>query len=100
MAADITKQQLMFSLIEVWKKGEQTQQEFCKEKELNYPQFQYWLRRYKQAVEPESGQSSFTQVKFKPQPIASGSLELVFPDGRKLIFHQPVDAVFVRSLIQ
>jgi len=100
MAADITKQQLMFSLIELWKKGDQTQQEFCKEKELNYPQFQYWLRRYKQAVEPESSQSSFTQVKLKPQPIASGSLELVFADGRKLIFHQPVDVAFVRSLIQ
>jgi hypothetical protein len=100
MAADITKQQLMFSLIEVWKNGDQTQQDFCKEKELDYQQFQYWLRRYKQTVEPNSSQSPFTQVKVRTQPVSTGALELVFPDGRKLIFHQPVDAAFVRSLIR
>jgi|SRR5690606_1664661 hypothetical protein len=100
MAADVTKQQLMFSLIEVWKKGDQTQQDFCKEKDLDYQQFQYWLRRYKQTVEPGSSQRSFTQVKFKTQAVTTGATELVFPDGRKLIFHQPVDAAFLRSLIQ
>lgn len=100
MAADITKQQLMFSLIEVWKKGDQTQQDFCKEKELDYQQFQYWLRRYKQTLAPGFSQTSFTQVKVKTQPVTRGALELVFPDGRKLIFHQPVDVAFVRNLIQ
>src|SRR5690606_16019803 len=100
MAADISKQQLMFSLIEVWKKGDQTQREFCKEKELDHQQYQYWLRRYKQTIEPGSGQSSFTQVKLKTQALTAGALQLVFPDGRKLIFHQPIDASFVRSLIQ
>lgn len=100
MAADITKQQLMFSLIEVWKKGDQTQQDFCKEKELDYQQFQYWLRRYKQTIEPGLTQGQFTQVKLRTPVVTSGALELVFPDGRKLIFHQPVDAAFVRSLIQ
>lgn len=100
MAADITKQQLMFSLIEVWKNGSQTQQDFCKEKDLNYQQFQYWLRRYKQTTEPDSSQPSFTQVKLKPQQVTTGATELVFPDGRKLIFHQPVDVAFLRSLIQ
>ena len=67
MGSGLTKQQLMVSLIEVWKKGDQTQQEFCKEKELDYQQFQYWLRRYKQTVEPGSSQTSFTQVKIKSQ---------------------------------
>lgn len=100
MAADITKQQLMFSLIEVWKKGYQTQQEFCREKELDYQQFQYWLRRYRQVNEPGSTQTQFTQIRVRTQSVSSGALELVFPDGRKLVFHQPVDVAFVRSLIQ
>lgn len=99
MAADITKQQLMFSLIEIWKKGEQSQQDFCKEKDLDYNQFQYWLRRYKQLNSPGESISGFTQIKVK-SPVSNGSMELVFPDGRKLIFHQPVDAAFVRSLLQ
>lgn|SRR5690606_10514014 len=100
MAADITKQQLMFSLIEVWKKGDQTQQEFCREKELDYQQFQYWLRRYRQVNEPGSTQTQFTQIRLRTQAVTSGALELVFPDGRKLVFHQPVEVAFVRSLIQ
>jgi hypothetical protein len=98
MAADITKQQLMFSLIEIWKKGEQSQQEFCKEKDIDYNQFQYWLRRYKQLNSPGESISGFTQIKLK-SPVSNGSVELIFPDGRKLIFHQPVDGTLVRSLL-
>ena len=97
--ADQVKQQLMFSLIEVWKKGEQTQQEFCKEKDLDYNQFQYWFRRYKQAngISPQA-KTSFSRIKMNQQPTAS-SMEIVFPDGRRIIFHQPVDAAFLRSLL-
>lgn len=96
--ADQVKQQLMFSLIEVWKKGEQSQQEFCKEKDLDYNQFQYWLRRYKLAngigSEPRP---SFARMKV-PASTAS-SMELVYPDGKRIIFHQPVDPSFLRSLL-
>ena len=99
MATDLTKQQLMFSLIEIWRKEGKTQQEFCKEKELDYHQFQYWLRRYKQSHEPEQVQPGFTQVKLMPQSLNTASMELIFPDGRKLVFHQPVDATFLRNLL-
>lgn len=98
--ADQVKQQLMFSLIEVWKKGEQSQQEFCKEKDLDYHQFQYWLRRYKQAngigSEPRP---SFARVKVPIGLSRSSSMELVYPDGKRIIFHQPVDPTFLRSLL-
>lgn len=98
--ADQVKQQLMFSLIEVWKQGGQTQQEFCKEKDLDYNQFQYWLRRYKQAngimSEPKA---SFTRIKVSTEASKASSMELVYPDGKRIIFHQPVDPSFLRSLL-
>jgi hypothetical protein len=101
MAADLTKQQLMFSLIEIWKQSNHSQQEFCREKELDYHQFQYWLRRYKRVNESRSEVSppGFTQVRIKERVVNSAAVELVFPDGRKLVFHQPVDAAFLRSLL-
>jgi hypothetical protein len=39
-------------------------------------------------------------VTVKKQPVVrSGTLELVYPDGRRLIFHQDVDPSFVRALL-
>jgi len=31
--------------------------------------------------------------------LRAGGVELVYPDGRKLVFHSPVDASFLRSLL-
>jgi len=98
--ADQIKQQLMFSLIEVWKKGEQSQREFCKEKDLDYNQFQYWLRRYKQANGIVSKpRASFARIKVPVGLSTASSMELVYPDGKRIIFHQPVDPTFLRSLL-
>lgn len=98
--ADQVKQQLMFSLIEVWKQGEQSQQEFCKEKDLDYNQFQYWLRRYKQAngmiSEPKP---SFSRIKLSTESSKLSSIEVLYPDGKRIIFYQPVDPSFLRSLL-
>ena len=98
--ADQVKQQLMFSLIEVWKKGEQSQQEFCKEKDLDYSQFQYWLRRYKLAngIVSET-RPSFARINVPGELSKASSMELVYPDGKRIIFHQPVDPTFLRSLL-
>jgi hypothetical protein len=98
---DHTTEQLMFSLIEVWKGSTQTQQEFCKQKDLDYQKFQYWFRKYR-AVHSEDKTDSkfFRQLKLKtPVQFNGPGVELIFPDGRKVIFHQPVDASFLRTLL-
>lgn len=101
LSSDQTLQQLMFSLIGIWKASGKTQQDFCKEKDLEYNKFQYWFRKYKRVSMPARSQpDSFISVKVKEVvPSPHGAMELVFPDGRKLIFHQPVEASFMRSLL-
>lgn len=98
---DQTTQQLMFSLIEVWKGTGQTQQEFCKQKDLDYHKFQYWFRKYRAVHSLNKTDSKFfKQIKLKtPVPSAPSAVELVFPDGRKLIFNQPVEVSFLRALL-
>jgi hypothetical protein len=95
---DNTLQQLMFSLIEVWKSSGKTQMEFCKEKDIAYHKFHYWFRKYSRQGS-ESAAGSFTRIKVNAQPAKSGFIELIYPDGRKLVFNQAVDVGFLRSLL-
>jgi hypothetical protein len=96
-STDGTTQQLMFSLIEVWKSSGKTQKEFCQEKDLAYHKFHYWFKKYNE----HSGQVvSSPFISLSPRnPSTPGNLELVYPDGRRLIFHQAVDASFLRALL-
>lgn len=94
---DQTTQQLMFSLIEVWKTSGKTQLDFCKEKDLAYHKFHYWFRKYNhQNTPPEAGPAF---VRMIPPTRSQGGMELIYPDGRKLVFHQGVDAAFLRQLL-
>ena len=99
-SSDKTLQQLMFSLIEVWKSSDKSQIEFCREKDIAYHKFHYWFRKYTRQNLASTPQSSFTRIKVSTQQVvSSGSIELVYPDGRKLIFNQQVEADFLRRLL-
>jgi len=100
-STDQTTQQLMFSLIEAWRSGNLTQQEFCREKALDYQKFHYWLRKYKISrgeLTISKPESSFVKVDLA-STTTTGAVELCLPDGRKLILHQPVGVAFLRSLL-
>ena len=98
---DQTTQQLMFSLIEVWKGTTQSQLQFCKERELNYGRFQYWYRKYRAIHSGQTSDSKFFKQVILDTHLAIGTsaVELLFPDGRKLVFHSPVEASFLRHLL-
>lgn len=90
----------MFSLIEIWKGSGKTQQEFCKEKDIAYSKFHYWLKKYNADESTPNGSSGFMAITVKNRTrVGGGGLELVYPDGRRLIFHQDVDPSFLRALL-
>lgn len=99
-SADNTTQQLMFSLIEVWKTSGKSQKEFCREKDIAYHKFHYWFKKYNDHSAP-CDQRSFIQLAVKnvKQPSSSAGIEVIYPDGRRLIINQPVEASFLRSLM-
>ena len=99
-SSDQTLQQLMFSLIEIWKSSGKTQQDFCKEKDIAYHKFHYWFRKYNQQDQAVKTPATFTRIKVKEQiAVSSGLLEVAYPDGRRVIFNQAVDVDFLRSLL-
>lgn len=92
----------MFSLIEVWQKSGQRQRVFCQEKELAYSKFQYWLKRYRAYHSGPAATEPFVAISVRKEPAAVGgpvAMELVFPDGRRLVFNQGVEASFLRNLL-
>jgi hypothetical protein len=95
-------QQLMFSLIEIWQSSGQSQKSFCLEKDLAYGKFHYWWKKYQEYRSPSSS-DSFVAVRVKKasalETVPTGVLELVFPDGRRLIFNQDVEAGFLKTLL-
>lgn len=91
-------QQLMFSLIEVWKGSGKTQREFCQEKDLAHHKFYYWSKKYNRFSSQGSEAPSFKRLA-APVAMGQGPTEVHYPDGRKLVFHGPVEPSFLRTLL-
>jgi transposase-like protein len=69
----ITRQTDMLSLIEQWQESGKPQQVFCKEHDITFSTFYYWLKRYRRGIEESN---------FLPVEISSGSnIEIRYPDG-------------------
>lgn len=95
---DGTLSQLMFSLIEVWKKSGMTRKDFCSQKDIALPKFQYWMKKYNLHHETPG---DFVPLKLTGSGAASPAsrLELLWPDGKRVIFHTPVEASFLKALL-
>ena len=73
-----------------------SQAAFCKERQIAYHRFHYWYKKYNdQNASP--AQAGFSQLTLPAS--VGGSVEVVYPDGRKVIFHQPVEVSFLRHLL-
>ena len=60
-------------MIEQWQESGKTQQSFCREHDLTYTTFYYWLKRYRRGLDESS---------FLPVEISSGShIEIRYPGG-------------------
>jgi hypothetical protein len=97
MPANSIYRQQMFSMIEDWKQSKQTQQAYCKGHSINYHRFYYWYKQYKANNAAGANQrSSFISLSM---PATSSSAELIYPDGRRILFHQGVDANYLKALL-
>jgi len=99
-------QQKMFDLIVQWKRSGLSQKAFCLQFEVRYCVFHYWYKRYREAHPQDTldnttvhNTSSFIPLHINSPLAAASHAELIYPDGRRLLFHQPVDANFLKTVI-
>ena|SRR5450755_2898705 len=89
-------QQQMFDHINQWQQSGLTQKAFCGQVNLAYHIFHYWYKRYR--ITESKPASSFIKLRVST-PSVTSSMELVLPDGKRLLFYQPVSIDYLKALI-
>lgn len=89
----------MFKLIEQWQQSKLTQNVFCQQQAIKYHVFHYWYKRYRdQHVDWNPNSSPFVKLQIA-KPVISGSVEIHYADGTRIIFHEPVSSNYLKALI-
>jgi len=98
MQSKETVKQLMFEHIDKWQQSGLSQKAFCQQIKLPYHVFHYWYRHYRVAESKGTPAPSFIKLGVSSAGISS-HIELVLPDGKRLLFHQPVSSDYLKALI-
>lgn len=94
-------QQLMFATIVSWQQSGLSQKAYCEQNNIRYHVFHYWYKCYRDDQTPKSN-PGFVQLTVKPAASLNtyGSpIELLLPDGKRLLFHQAVSSDYLKALI-
>ncbi|RYY83803.1 MAG: hypothetical protein EOO15_20695 [Chitinophagaceae bacterium] len=97
-----TNEQKMFEAIVRWQQSGLSQKPWCAQNGIAYSSFHYWYKRFRnQQAEskPVSGKERFVELLVPNPPSATPWCALVLGDGKQIVFHQPVSAKFLRSLM-
>ncbi len=91
--------QQMFAMIEQWHTSGLTQKAFCEQRAIRYYVFHYWYKRYRlQQDGAENNTGSFVKLQVV-KPSSGGPIEINFPGGIRILFHEPVSSNYLKSLI-
>lgn len=84
----------MFAHIEHWKQSRISQKQYCQQHAITYQSFHYWFRRFKN--DQQQKPVAFTELQVQTgQPC----IEVLFANGRRVMFHQPVSSDYLKALI-
>ena len=83
-------------MITGWQDSGLSQKQYCVLHNIRYHIFHYWYKRFKDQL---SDGPSASFIAIQPAPAASGHIELHFAEGKRIVFHQPVSAGFLKALI-
>ncbi len=97
---EATREQ-MFKTVSIWQQSGLSQKSFCEQNGIRYHVFHYWYKCFRDLHSPTKDEG-FIPIKiqrFNTVNTASAHAELVLPDGRRLVFHQPVSSDYFKDLI-
>ena len=99
MRSDPEVRQQMFELIEQWKQSGISQNAFCERHSIRFHKFYYWYKCYRR-VNDISDENNLGFVKLKiEKPTVARSVEIHFPGGIRVLFHEPVSSNYLKTLI-
>lgn len=89
----------MSGMIERWQESGLSQKSFCEKESIKSYTFYYWYKRYRQQTQSSESQSGFVKLKIE-KPTIAASVEVLFPDGMRLLFNEPVSPDYLKALIR
>ncbi len=87
----------MFTSIAFWQQSDLSQKEWCRQQDIAYHIFHYWYKVYRKEHPQTGNDNSFVHLSVKPE--ANASCEVVFTDGTKILFREPVTVHYLKSLL-
>lgn len=88
----------MFSHIDQWKNSNQSQKSYCNDHNIRYHVFHYYFKRYREMQGDRKDAHSFVKLQLG-QSTELAHVELILPDGKRLVFHERVGSDFLKALI-
>jgi hypothetical protein len=91
--------QQMFELIEQWKQSGLSQNAFCEQQSIRFHKFYYWYKCYRKDNDiSDKNNRGFVKLKIE-KPSVAFSVEIHFPGGVHVLFHEPVSSNYIKTLI-
>jgi len=91
--------QQMFDMIEQWQQSGLTKKAYCDQQSIKHHTFYYWYKRYpQQHADTDNKSSSFVKLQIE-KSTATPSVEICFPGGIRVLFHDPVSSNYLKTLI-
>lgn len=87
-------------MIASWKQSGLSQKDYCEQNQIRYHVFHYWYKRYRDKGSGSS-EASFIPLIVKA-PLSDTScwnIEVIFADGKRILFHQAVSSDFLKAVI-
>ena len=100
MQYDKQIQEDMFKMVGSWKQSGLSQKAYCEQNNIRYHVFHYWYKRYRD--EQDAGEDvAFIPLNVKPStfPVPNSAIEILCPDGKRILFHHTVSSDFLKALI-
>jgi hypothetical protein len=101
MQKDEQVRERMFSMIISWQQSGLSQKAYCEQHSIRYHVFHYWYKCFRDLQSPATD-AGFIPLQIKPFNsinAATTHTELVLPDGKRLLFHQPVSSDYLKAVI-
>lgn len=90
----------MFAMIAAWKQSGLSQKAYCEQNKIRYYVFHYWYKRYRDEQSDSNGPAFISLNVDSPlSNTTCASVEIVLPDGKRILFHQAVSSDFLKAVI-